>query len=159
VRESSEGERSIRFTRRARSLHAVKLVTPDSRQSSATKAGGLALISIPNFSHWYPRLRVLSGTFDYDDQGILDRGHVRFFTRRSFERLIRGAGLHINRIEAIGTPMERLTPSQSQVICWLSRLDRFAAMVYPSLFAYQYLYELVPERVLEPKQLLASSRA
>ena len=123
------------------------------------EAGGLALISIPNFSHWYPRLRVLSGTFDYDDQGILDRGHVRFFTRRSFERLIRGAGLHINRIEAIGTPMERLTPSQSQVICWLSRLDRFAAMVYPSLFAYQYLYELVPERVLEPKQLLASSRA
>jgi 2-polyprenyl-3-methyl-5-hydroxy-6-metoxy-1,4-benzoquinol methylase len=108
--------------------------------------GGLALVSIPNFSHWYPRVRVMSGRFDYDDQGILDRGHVRFFTRRSFTRLVRSAGLEVRRTEAIGVPIERLTSSHSRVVAWASRLDRFAAATYPSLFAYQYLLELAPER-------------
>ena len=31
-------------------------------------------------------LRVALGRFDYDRRGILDRGHLRFFTRRSFAR-------------------------------------------------------------------------
>jgi 2-polyprenyl-3-methyl-5-hydroxy-6-metoxy-1,4-benzoquinol methylase len=108
--------------------------------------GGVALVSIPNFSHWYPRLRVLAGRFDYDDRGILDRDHVRFFTRRSFERLVRAAGLQIRRTETTGVPVERLTNSQSPMVTWASRLDRYAAMAYPSLFAYQYLFELSSAR-------------
>lgn len=124
-------------------------------------AGGLALVSIPNFSHWYPRLRVVSGRFDYDDQGILDRGHVRFFTRRSFERLVRDAGLRTRRTEAIGVPVERLTNSRSRMVEWASRVDRFAAAVYPSLFAYQYLLELAPDRgpdVMKAEAASASAR-
>ncbi|MHB8324912.1 MAG: methyltransferase domain-containing protein [Candidatus Dormibacteria bacterium] len=120
--------------------------------------GGLALVSIPNFSHWYPRFRVLAGRFDYDDQGILDRGHVRFFTRRSFERLVRSAGMRIRRTEAIGVPFERLTSSSSRMVEWASRLDRVAAMVYPSLFAYQYLFELSPERGFDAGQAEARFR-
>lgn len=108
--------------------------------------GGLALVSIPNFSHWYPRFRVLAGRFDYDDQGILDRGHVRFFTRRSFERLVRRSGMRINRTESIGVPFERLTSSHGWLLRWVARLDRLAAILYPSLFAYQYLFEITPER-------------
>ncbi len=107
--------------------------------------GGLALVSIPSFSHWYPRLRVALGRFDYDDQGILDRGHVRFFTRRSFERMVRQSGLRVNRVEAIGIPVERLTNSTSSALSWIARFDRAAATVYPSLFAYQYLFELERE--------------
>ncbi len=81
VRESSEGERSIRFTRRARSLHAVKLVTPDSRQSSATKAGGLALINPishlgtakPSFAidmhmHMYLSFQIVRTTVEIPDE-------------------------------------------------------------------------------------------
>jgi SAM-dependent methyltransferase len=122
-------------------------------------AGGLALVSIPNFSHWYPRVRVMAGRFDYDDQGILDRGHVRFFTRRSFERLVRDAGLRIRRTEAIGVPVERLTNSRSRIVEWASRVDRFAAAVYPSLFAYQYLLELAPDRAPDVLKAEAASKA
>ena len=56
------------------------------------RPGGTLLASIPNFGHWYPRARVALGLFDYDARGILDRDHVRFFTRRSFARLVRDAG-------------------------------------------------------------------
>lgn len=106
--------------------------------------GGLALVSIPNFAHWYARARVVSGRFDYDDQGILDRTHLRFFTRRSFDSLVRSAGLRIDRTEAIGVPIERLTDSGAAVVRWASRLDQLAATVLPSLFAYQYLFEIRP---------------
>ena len=41
---------------------------------------------MPN-SDWYPRIKVAVGRFDYDQRGILDAGHVRFFTRGDFERL------------------------------------------------------------------------
>lgn len=106
--------------------------------------GGHALVSIPNFSHWYPRLRVVSGRFDYDDRGILDRDHVRFFTRRSFVRLVAGAGLKVRSTHTTGVPLERLTASRSRAVELASRLDRFAASTYPGLFAYQYLFDLVP---------------
>src|SRR5699024_5022996 len=68
--------------------------------------GGSLLISIPNFGHWYPRLRVAVGRFDYDRRGILDRDHVRFFTRRSFERLLDGAGFRVVRRDGTGLPVD-----------------------------------------------------
>ena len=48
---------------------------------------GEILVSIPNFGHWYPRIKTLTGLFDYDSKGILDHTHLRFFTRRSFQKL------------------------------------------------------------------------
>ena len=45
--------------------------------------GGTVVTSVPNFAHWYPRLRVGIGRFDYDRRGILDADHLRFFTRRA----------------------------------------------------------------------------
>ena len=68
--------------------------------------GGSILVSVPNFAHWYPRARVAAGRFDYDQRGLLDRGHVRFFTRRSFERLVADCDLQIVRRTVVGSPIE-----------------------------------------------------
>ena len=68
------------------------------------RPAGSMITSVPNFGHWYPRARVALGRFDYDRRGILDRGHVRFFTRRSFERLVDRVGLRVRRQEALGLP-------------------------------------------------------
>ena len=46
--------------------------------------------------------------------------------------------------EAIGVPIERLSDSGARVLRWASRLDQLAATVLPSLFAYQYLFEIRP---------------
>ena len=67
---------------------------------------GVVVASVPNFGHWYPRLRTMFGRFDYDNRGILDRSHVRFFTRRSFERLARDAGFNVRRVACTGVPFE-----------------------------------------------------
>ena len=69
--------------------------------------GGAILVSVPNFAHWYPRVRVAAGRFDYDQRGLLDRGHVRFFTRRSFERLVDDCRLASDHgATVVGTPIE-----------------------------------------------------
>lgn len=47
--------------------------------------GGYLVISIPNIRNLAMLKRlVLQGLWDYEDSGILDRGHLRFFTRKSF---------------------------------------------------------------------------
>ena len=109
------------------------------------------ITSIPNFGHWYPRSRVAIGRFDYDARGILDRGHLRFFTRRSFASLVAAAGWDVRRQESIGLPARggrsrrRPTPAAGGSAP-LVRQGRPGARwaLRPQLFAYQFLYELAP---------------
>ena len=113
------------------------------------------MVSVPNFGHWYPRARVAIGRFDYDRRGILDKGHVRFFTKRSFERILRDAGYTVVRSRGTGLPLEvadrggdpggSAGPGErSGLGALLERADRAAVAVRPQLFAYQFLYELNP---------------
>jgi len=52
----------------------------------------LVLISLPNVANITVRLSLLFGRFEYAERGILDKTHLRFFTRRSARRLIESAG-------------------------------------------------------------------
>ncbi len=54
---------------------------------------GSVVASIPNVAHGSVRLALLAGRFDYQDLGLLDSTHVRFFTRSSLEDLFREAGM------------------------------------------------------------------
>jgi 2-polyprenyl-3-methyl-5-hydroxy-6-metoxy-1,4-benzoquinol methylase len=113
--------------------------------------GGSLLVSVPNFGHWYPRARVALGRFDYERRGILDRDHVRFFTRRSFERLIADRQFQVARRTSTGVPLEVVDRggnghrlASSSIARFLSRMDKAAVTARPQLFAYQFVYELVP---------------
>jgi SAM-dependent methyltransferase len=110
---------------------------------------GRVLVSVPNFGHWYPRLRVASGRFDYDRRGILDRGHVRFFTRRSFDRVLHRSGWHVLRREVTGLPFDVADRGGSGGLAGrlrrtVGRLDALGVRARPTLFGYQLLYELEP---------------
>ncbi len=103
---------------------------------------GSVIASVPNFGHWYSRGRTALGMFDYDQRGILDHGHVRFFTRRSFERLTRNAGLIPLRRHVTGLPFDALTEGTQRPMARAVRAaDRLAVAVRPTLFGYQLLYQ------------------
>lgn len=59
--------------------------------------GGRLLISVPNVLNWQTRLAFLFGRFEYQDTGVLDRTHVRFFTFRSATRLLEAADCSIEK--------------------------------------------------------------
>lgn len=108
--------------------------------------GGQILVSVPNFAHWYPRGKVALGRFDYDQRGPLDHTHVRFFTRRSLERLINACGLHIAERDVVGSPVDVLDrggeTALSKAARAAGRVDRGATRVWPTMFGYQFLYRL-----------------
>jgi ubiquinone/menaquinone biosynthesis C-methylase UbiE len=56
------------------------------------------LASIPNIQHWSIQMRLLSGDFEYADSGLLDRTHVRFFTRKTMISLFTQNGFLINQL-------------------------------------------------------------
>jgi len=54
---------------------------------------GSVVASIPNIAHGSVRLALMAGRFDYQTLGLLDRTHLRFFTRGSIDALFREAGM------------------------------------------------------------------
>jgi trans-aconitate methyltransferase len=64
------------------------------------KPEGLMLLSIPNIQHWRTVSLLLMGQWNYTASGILDRTHLRFFTRKSVMDLIASARLRVVRIKA-----------------------------------------------------------
>jgi len=60
---------------------------------SFLKPGGRIVVSLPNIACWNRRLALLFGRFDYEDSGIMDRTHLRFFTFRTAQALLGEAGL------------------------------------------------------------------
>jgi SAM-dependent methyltransferase len=102
---------------------------------------GQLLLSVPNFSHWYPRLRVATGLFGYDRRGILDQTHLRFFTRRSLRRMVTGAGFDILEEKATGLPLGAVSSGglASRVV---RMIDRALVGAWPTMFGYQYVMRL-----------------
>jgi 2-polyprenyl-3-methyl-5-hydroxy-6-metoxy-1,4-benzoquinol methylase len=118
-------------------VRTPELVLEQSRRVLAPR--GVLLASVPNFGHWYARGRTALGLFDYDQRGIFDRGHVRFFTRRSFLRRLRAAGFAVVRNQATGLPLEALTDSDGALVRTLQAADRLAVGMRPTLFGYQFV--------------------
>ena len=56
---------------------------------------GYFVVSLPNIAHGSVRLALMEGHFEYRDLGLLDRTHLRFFTRESIEEMFDEAELAI----------------------------------------------------------------
>ena len=111
---------------------------------SRLNEGGRILISVPNFGHWYPRVRTVLGVFDYDQRGILDKTHVRFFTRRSLLRMIKKNGFTVKRMEMTGLPVDVVAGERSLVKRLVLAVDSMLVRLRPTLFAYQFVLEVEP---------------
>jgi len=59
------------------------------------KPGAQVLACIPNVGHWTVIAGLLRGEWDYTDEGLLDRTHLRFFTLKSIRAMFKEAGLEI----------------------------------------------------------------
>jgi 2-polyprenyl-3-methyl-5-hydroxy-6-metoxy-1,4-benzoquinol methylase len=60
--------------------------------------GGTVIVCMPNAEHWTMALRLLNGTFDYEDQGVADRTHLRWFTPRTMGNALASAGLILSDV-------------------------------------------------------------
>jgi len=83
--------------------------------------GGTVVVSLPNVGHREVLGGVLRGRWDYQDAGILDRTHLRFFTRATAIELLESTGFRVVRFEraldARGHSLRKLTKG------WLPRTE------------------------------------
>ncbi|MGC5342122.1 methyltransferase domain-containing protein [Streptomyces sp. DT24] len=112
--------------------------------AAVLRPGGRVLLSVPNFSHWYARLRVALGAFDYDRRGILDETHLRFFTRASLRRTVRSAGYDILDLTSTGAPFWAVLGGRGPVTAVLGGLSKLLTRLRPTLFGYQHVALLTP---------------
>lgn len=61
----------------------------------AQKDNSLLVFSVPNVAHRDVGFKLAFGMWSYTDAGLLDHTHVRLFDRKTFEKTLRKAGLHV----------------------------------------------------------------
>lgn len=90
--------------------------------------GGVIVASIPNVRHTSALLPLLlQGDWRYEDVGVLDRSHVRFFTRKTMIALFEHQGYAVERAEGINAWYPKLRMLRRLAG---GRLDEFICMQF-----------------------------
>ena len=103
------------------------------------------LISIPNSGHWYFRLKILFGKIEYTNNGLFDKTHLRFFTKKSSKELIKDSKFEIIELNYSSLPWENLFKGGLGYRI-LSIFERLLILLRPQLFAYQFIFLVKPVR-------------
>ena len=103
---------------------------------------GTLIVSLPNVQFIGVIFGLLRGRWEYQARGVLDRTHLRFFTRRSALALLAGAGYRVVQVQrnmrwfdAPGSPLHRYA-RLLEPLPWLR-----------DVFTYQYV--LVAQRTAD----------
>jgi 2-polyprenyl-3-methyl-5-hydroxy-6-metoxy-1,4-benzoquinol methylase len=59
------------------------------------RPGGVVIASLPNVANFRVRFGLLFGRFEYTEIGILDKTHLRFFTKKTAKELFAGSGFEV----------------------------------------------------------------
>jgi 2-polyprenyl-3-methyl-5-hydroxy-6-metoxy-1,4-benzoquinol methylase len=100
---------------------------------------GLLIVSVPNVANIRVRGALLFGRFSYADRGILDRTHLRFFTRKTARRLLEENGFRVLDQKLTVIPLEFVLglPADNLLMRLLNRVLALATRVMPGLLGYQ----------------------
>jgi len=97
------------------------------RLSAVLNPGGSIIVSIPNVSHYSIIISLLRGQWNYTNQGLLDRTHLRFFTANGAMDLMSRGRLKVDAVARNSTiPLEGFIKSQ--------RLRWYCKKLLPSRF-------------------------
>ena len=96
------------------------------------RAGGQVFASSPNVSHWKVVRSLLLGRFEYQESGVMDQTHLRWFTPASYRSLFEQAGLEV-------VSLEPLTPNSGRT----RMINRLSGNRFRHLFMTQIMVEAV----------------
>jgi SAM-dependent methyltransferase len=108
--------------------------------------GGVLMLSLPNVANVTVRAALALGRFPYADRGVLDRTHLRFYTRASARALLADAGYAIGFEAATAMPVELALPALARppLAAPVRGAARVLAGAWPTLFGYQFVFEAAP---------------
>jgi ubiquinone/menaquinone biosynthesis C-methylase UbiE len=105
---------------------------------------GSVVACIPNLQHWSLQVRLSVGDFRYEDAGLLDRTHLRWFTRQTILELFTSTGFNV--VE--GFPRIFEEPLRDKFLPVIGVLAKTAGanpeMAMKDAMALQYVVRAVP---------------
>lgn len=107
--------------------------------------GGFIIVSLPNVAHSCIRAMLLGGRWDYSELGILDRTHLRFFTKEGAADLFAKAHFQI-----FGDSAVRLPTDVAAKMCGIQLDPKLVEIVHSQGVStneadiFQYVFKLIP---------------
>jgi O-antigen biosynthesis protein len=92
------------------------------------------IVSLPNVAFWTNRLGLLCGQWEYQDEGILDRTHLHFYTLQTARDLIQSAGFVIATEVAEAPILSR--PIKQKIFSQ-------ATALWPEMFAIGWAFKAI----------------
>ncbi len=120
-------------------LHRPEEILADCHHLVASD--GQVIVSVPNIANISVRLMLLLGRFDYTERGILDKTHVRFFTRKTARRMLETAGYRILDEKMTVIPVELALGLDPKGFLFklVNFPIRMLTRLFPNLFGYQVM--------------------
>ena len=124
------------------------------------KPEGQVLACIPNVQHWSLIVKLLRGDWEYEDEGLLDRTHLRFFTLSTIKKWFAEAGLQIYGIQTTGRTQENYQTFQKILSPVIQALNVDPRQFAVQTGAIQYVVRALkspqpPRRLLIQTMLMA----
>lgn len=98
-----------------------------------------AIIVIPNILYWKNRVKLFIGIWQYQELGIMDYTHSRWYSYKTIQELMEKNGFHVIRKTATGG----LFSGNSAVA---KHINRKLLKMFPGLFGFQF-YLVVKVRI------------
>lgn len=116
---------------------AVKLL------SQVLTPDGKMLFSVPNATYLGLICELASGNFRYNDEGLLDKTHLRFFSFDSLTQMINQSGLRITHQDTVQMPLA-LSEFKNHDPAYYLNMDNL--LDRPHLLTYQFIVEAQLDR-------------
>lgn len=103
------------------------------------KPNGLLVVALPNIMHYKSRLKLIAGEFNYEDAGIWDNTHVKWYTFDTAKKLLTEYGFSIELATVTGDLPLNSIFSRILPIALKRKLYKFFIRISKGLFGYQIL--------------------
>ena len=117
-----------------------------SRLRAALKPRSRVIACLPNMQHWSVQIRLATGQLRYEPSGLLDRTHLRWFTRATALELFQSSGYRV--VE--GRPRIFEEPQREAFLPAIGALARAAGFdpqqAVTDALAMQYVFVAIAER-------------
>jgi len=106
---------------------------------------GSMVVCIPNAQHWSLQVKLSVGDFRYQDNGLLDRTHLRWFTRQTMIEMFDQTGFKVE----VGIPRIFNEPSRELFIPLIERMASQAGadpkIAVSDALPLQYVLRVLPK--------------
>lgn len=103
---------------------------------------GFIVASIPNIAHASVRMSLVAGEFPYQEFGLLDHTHLRFFTLDSIKRMFERTGFTLDAVRRVTVDLldsELAVPDlPKSIVDWIGR--------QPDALTYQFVVKALRDR-------------